>query len=73
MIIYYNLMRPLSDMRSVVDRNVGMQRMTVIGNMVLANSRFHTRNNLSENNPQFGHAPSELFASYVLDRKRLSV
>ena len=66
-------MGPLSYMRSVVDRNVGMPRMTVIGNMVLANSGLHTRNNLSENKPQFWYAPSELFASHVLDRNRLSV
>ena len=66
-------MGPLSYMRSVVDRNVGMRRMTVIGNMVLVNSCFHTRNNLPENNPHFGHTPSELFASYVLGRKRILV
>jgi len=39
--------------------------------MMLINSGFHTRNNLSENIPQFGHAPSELFASPVLGRKSL--
>ena len=39
--------------------------------MVLINSGFHTRNNLSENIPQFGHAPSELFASPILGRKSL--
>ena len=66
-------MEPLSYMRFVVDRNVGIRRLTVIGNMVLANWGFHTRNNLSENNPQFGHAPSELFASHALGRKRISV
>jgi len=31
-------MGPLSYMRSVVDRNVGMPRTTVFGNTVLANS-----------------------------------
>ena len=56
-------------MRSVVGRNVSMKRMTAIGNTVLVNSGFHTRNNLPENNPQFVHAPSELFASHVLGRK----
>ena len=56
-------------MRSVVDPKVGMRRMTVRGNMVLAISGFQTRNNLSENNPQLGHASSELFAIYVLGRK----
>jgi len=66
-------MGPLSCMRSVVDRSVGMRSMTVTGNMVLASSSFHTRNNLSENNPLFGHAPSELFASHILGRKRISV
>ena len=66
-------MGPLSYMRSVVDRNVGMRRTTVIGNMVRANSGFHTRNHLSENNPHFGHTLSELFASYVLGRKGISV
>ena len=35
-------MGPLSYKRSVVDRNVGMRRMTVIGNTVLAISGFHT-------------------------------
>ena len=30
-------MGPLSYMRSVAERNVGMRRMTVIGNTVLAN------------------------------------
>ena len=39
--------------------------------MVLINSGFHTRNNLSENIPQFGQAPSELFASPILGRKSL--
>ena len=38
---------------------------------MLINSGFHTRNNLSENIPQFGHAPSELFASPLLGRKSL--
>ena len=60
-------------MHSIVDRKVGMRRMTVIGNMALANLGFYTRNNLSENNPQFGHAPLQLFASQVLGRKRISV
>ena len=39
--------------------------------MVLINSGFHKQNNLSENIPQFGHAPSELFASPFLGRKSL--
>ena len=39
--------------------------------MVLINSGFHTRTNLSESIPQFGHAPSELFASPILCRKSL--
>ena len=39
--------------------------------MMLINSSFHTRNNLSENIPQFGHAPSELFASLILGRKSI--
>ena len=39
--------------------------------MVLINSGFHKRNNLSENIPQFGHTPSELFASPILCRKSL--
>jgi len=43
----------------------------IIGNMVLINSGFHKRNNLSENTPQFGHTPSELFASPILCRKSL--
>ena len=38
---------------------------------MLINSGFHTRNNLPENIPQFGHAPSELFASPLLGRKSL--
>jgi len=38
---------------------------------VLINSGFHTQNNLSENIPQFGHAPSELFSSPILGRKNL--
>ena len=44
-------MGPISYMRSVVDRKVGMPRTTAIGDMVLANSGFHTGNSLSENNP----------------------
>jgi hypothetical protein len=59
-------------MRSIVDRNVGMRHMTVMGNMMLVNSGFHTGNNLSDNNPQFGYATSELFASHMIDRNRLS-
>jgi hypothetical protein len=47
-------MGPLSYMRSVVDRNVSMWRITVIGNMMLRKSGFHTRNNLSETNRNFG-------------------
>jgi hypothetical protein len=39
--------------------------------MVLINSGFHKLNNLSENIPQFGHAPSKLFASSILYRKSL--
>jgi hypothetical protein len=39
--------------------------------MVLIKSRFHTRNNLSENILQFGHAPLELFGSPILGRKSL--
>jgi hypothetical protein len=39
--------------------------------MVLINSDFHTRNNLSENIPQYGRAPSELFASPIFGRKSL--
>ena len=31
------------------------------------NLRFYTRNNLSENIPQFGHAPSEMFGSSILE------
>jgi hypothetical protein len=61
-------MGPLSYNRSAVDRNVSIRCMTVIGNTVLGNSGFHTRNNLSENNPQFRHTPSELFVSHVLGR-----
>ena len=61
-------MGPLSYMRSVVDRKVGMRCMIVIGN-----SGFRTRNDLSKNNPQFGHAPSLLFASHVLGRKTISI
>jgi len=62
-------------MRSVVDRNVSTLRMTEFGSMVLVNSGFLTRNtrNLSENNPQFGHAPSELFGSHVQGRKFLKI
>ena len=48
-------MGPLSYMRSAVDRNVGIRFMTVIGNTVLGCSGFQTRNNSSENNPQFRH------------------
>ena len=59
----------LSYIRSVVDRKVGMRLVTVIGNMVLANSGFHTRNYLSENNPPFRHAPCALFARKFLGRK----
>ena len=43
----------------------------IIGNMVLINSGFHKRNNLSENIPQFGHTAWELFASPILCRKSL--
>jgi hypothetical protein len=50
-------MGPLSYMRSVVDQNVSMWRITVIGKMVLGNSGFHTRNNLSETNRNFGTRP----------------
>jgi len=39
--------------------------------MVLINSGFHKRNNLSENIPQFGHTAWELFASPILCRKSL--
>jgi hypothetical protein len=39
--------------------------------MVLVNLGFHTRKNLSENNPQFGHAFSKIFSSPVLGRKSL--
>jgi len=39
--------------------------------MVLIISGFHTRNNLSENIPQIGHAPSEMFGSPILGRKSL--
>jgi hypothetical protein len=48
-----------------------MRRMTIVGNTVLVNSGFLTRNNLSENNPQFGQAPPEFFGSHVLGRKFL--
>jgi len=40
-----------------------------IGNVELINSGFHTRNNLAENIPQFGHATSELLASPILGGK----
>jgi len=43
----------------------------IIGNMVLINSGFHTRDNLSENIPQLRHAPSGLFGSPILGRKNL--
>ena len=43
----------------------------IIGNMVLINSGFHTRNNLSEDIPQLRHAPSELFGSPIVGRKNL--
>jgi len=66
-------MGPFSYIRSVVVRKVGMHGVIVIGNVVLANSGLHTRNNLSENNPPFGHAPSELFASHDLGQKRISI
>jgi len=42
-----------------------------IGNLVLVNSGFHTRNNFTENYSKFGHAPSRTFASPVLGRKFL--
>ena len=38
---------------------------------MLVNSGFHTRKNFFESYPQFGHAPSEIFASPVLGRTRL--
>jgi hypothetical protein len=48
----------------------GRQDVTgTFGNMMLANSVFHTANNFSENYLQFGHAPSETFASPGLGRK----
>jgi hypothetical protein len=56
-------------MRSGVVRKVGMRLVTVFGNMVLANSGFHTRNYLSENNLPFRCAPCALFAGKVLGRK----
>ena len=34
--LYYNLMGPPSHMRSVVDRNVVMRRMTIIGQLIAA-------------------------------------
>ena len=34
--------------------------------MNLVNSNFHTRNNFSENYPQFGHAPLKISPSPVL-------
>jgi hypothetical protein len=33
--------------------------------IVIVNSYFHTRNNISENYPKFGHVPSESFPSPV--------
>jgi len=39
---------------------------------VLLNAGFHARKNISENYPQFRHAPSEIFASLVIGRKFLS-
>lgn len=38
---------------------------------MLIKAGFHTRNDLSETIPQFGHVPSELFASPFLGRKSL--
>jgi hypothetical protein len=35
-------------------------------NMALVNVGFHTRNNFSENYPQFGYAASKIFARLVL-------
>jgi hypothetical protein len=43
----------------------------IIGNMVLVNSSFHTRKNLSESYPHFRHAHSKMFYSPVLGRKSL--
>jgi len=43
----------------------------IIGNMVMINSGFHMRDNLSENIPQLRHAPSGLFGSPILGRKIL--
>ena len=36
------------------------------------NLAFHTRNNFSENYPQFGHTPSKMFAIPVIRRQRLN-
>jgi len=44
-----------------------------MGNMVLLNSGVQKRNNLSENNPRFGHAPAKRFASPVLGRKKVQI
>jgi hypothetical protein len=42
----------------------------IIGNVGAGDSGFHTRNNFSENYPQFGHAPSK-FHQPGLGRKPL--
>jgi hypothetical protein len=51
----------------ICKRRLDVTRIT--RNVVLVHSGFHTHKNLSENYPQFGHAPSEGFDGPVLDRK----
>ena len=41
--------------------------------MVLGNSGFHMRKNCFDNYSQFGHVPSERFASLVPNRVRLTL
>jgi hypothetical protein len=44
----------------------------IIGSMGLVNLGYHTRKNCSDNYPQFGHAPSKMFASPTVGRKNLN-
>jgi len=66
-VIYYNLMELLSYMRYVVDRNVGMWRMTVHR---LRNFQYRQRSDVvpfesrHENQPRFGLHYAEVFWGY---------
>lgn len=44
----------------------------IIGSMGLVNLGYHTRKNCSDNYPQFGHAPSKMFASPTAGIKNLN-